>query len=206
MKSKYDKDVKILTIEQGLTKEITKLKKDCYKNRELLVDEFGEIYYVNHYKSEIALLIGDNKDKNYDCARLLLESKEQKAKKVKKKIAEICESNNAVFLTLTFTDEVLSKTSENTRRRYVSRYLKSVCSCYVANIDFSPDINREHYHAVVDKRVDLKKWKYGFAYAEKVRANCSSPARLSKYITKLTAHALKVDSGRLIYSRAVANM
>jgi hypothetical protein len=139
--------------------------------------------------------------KEIDCAYLLVQSKRAKARKVKEKIKDIVMTSNSVFITLTFTDEVLSKTSAQTRRRYVSRYLKAQGCRYVANIDFSPDINREHYHAIIDKRVNLKEWSYGFSYAEQVRAHDRDLSRLSKYITKLTSHALKVDSTRLIYSR-----
>lgn len=66
----------------------------------------------------------------------LNESKKRKASKVKDKIHELVMNNNAIFITLTFNNDTLAKTSAITRRRYVARYLKANCDKYVANIDF----------------------------------------------------------------------
>lgn len=108
-----------------------------------------------------------------------------------------------VFLTLTFTDETFNNTSEQTRRRYVARYLSSVSNNYVANKDFGKN-EREHYHAVVcADNVDMSSWqKYGFAYAERVR-NVNDYKRLAKYTAKLTNHAIKETAKRshIIYSK-----
>lgn len=202
-KAKYSNDFKSEVIAQGTIKEVLKKKKQLYFNS--LVDVFDEdegIFYKTLKDNKWNEYLLENcKDNHFDCALRLIESKRRKAKKVKDKISALVLSGQAVFLTLTFTDEVLSKTIQETRRRYVARFLKGVSGDYVANIDFSPDINREHYHAVIIKRVDLKSWSYGFAFAEKVRCRPSDLTRVSKYITKLTAHALKVDATRLIYSR-----
>lgn len=111
-----------------------------------------------------------------------------------------------VFATLTFTDDIISTTSEKTRRRYVSRFLKDNCSMYVANIDFGIDeryTQREHYHAVVDERI-CNKWSYGFAFYENIKVNRKkSIVKMAKYITKLSNHAIKEKAQRsaLIYSR-----
>lgn len=139
-----------------------------------------------------------------DCADRLNESKYRKSKKVRDKISKLVLSDNAIFITLTFNDNTLSKTSVLTRRRYVARYLKQNCKEYVANIDFGGLNGREHYHAVVSKDIDFKKWhKFGAINAERVRPLEDSPKRISRYITKLTNHALKVGAiaPRLIYSR-----
>lgn len=203
-KSKYDNEFKGLVIENGLVKELVNLKKEIYKgavNR--TINEYdGEVIDVPIDWATFSA-INRNENKEFDCAFLLVRSKRSKARKVKEKISNIVLSHNAVFLTLTFRDEVIEKTSPTTRRRYVARYLKEQCDGqYVANIDFSPDVGREHYHAVVDTRINLKAWKYGFSYVEQIRAHDRDLSRISKYITKLTAHALKVDATRLIYSRA----
>lgn len=202
-KAKYSNDFKSEVVAQGKIKEVLRKKKQLYFDSlvEVLNEEEGVFYKTLKDNKWNDYLLENLNDKQFDCALRMIESKRRKAQKVRKKITELVLGGNAVFLTLTFTDEVLQKTSQETRRRYVARFLKEVSGDYVANIDFSPDINREHYHAVVIKRVDLKSWSYGFAYAEKVRCHVSDLARVSKYITKLTAHALKVDATRLIYSR-----
>lgn len=114
-----------------------------------------------------------------------------------------------VFITLTFTDEVLASTSAKTRRRYVARWLKEHCAVYVGNIDFSPTKQREHYHAVgypLDGRIEPKTWKYGFCKVKRVRNQDKDAVRTAKYINKFTNHATKIDGQfvkppRLIYSR-----
>lgn len=129
------------------------------------------------------------------------------------------------FLTLTFSDDTLAKTSESTRRKYIDRYLHSQGDVYVANIDYGKTNGREHYHAVINARVNPSNWEqYGFIFAEPVFASYSKlPAcysnlteeekqlklleanekRLAKYVSKLTNHAIKETTKRshLIYSR-----
>lgn len=110
------------------------------------------------------------------------------------------------FLTLTFTDEVLASTSAATRRRYVSRFLKSTCPFYVANLDYGGKRGREHYHAVVmADRVNYKAWhKYGAIRGDRVHSSNADEARVCEYLSKLTNHSLKASCGklpRIIYSR-----
>lgn len=109
------------------------------------------------------------------------------------------------FCTLTFTDDVLQNTSPDTRRQYVRRFLKDQLGeerRYVANIDFGKVNGREHYHAVIEGRLDPVAWKYG---ALNVKAVCktSEPKALAKYVAKLSNHAIKETCKRsvLIYSR-----
>lgn len=117
----------------------------------------------------------------------------------------------SVFITLTFTDLVLNQTTYETRRRYVSRFLKENCIVYLANIDFgdpkkNPDSNeREHYHAVavVDHKINMDLWSYGFSWINKTRCSVDDAKRLSKYVDKMTHHALKESThdSRIIYSK-----
>lgn len=203
MKSKYDKDLKCSVLDNGLIKDIIVAKRDLYyKNLETTIDlDTGVVLQVCNNTDWYNYVIENRSKSDFDCAFLLLDSKKRKARKVREKIADLIMTDSAVFLTLTFRDEIFEKTTQATRRRYVARFLKKTSAQYVANIDFSPDIAREHYHAVVISRVDLNAWKYGFSYAEKVRCHKGDLQRVSKYITKLTSHALKVDATRLIYSR-----
>jgi hypothetical protein len=133
-------------------------------------------------------------------------SRYHRIKKVKEKINEVVITGHAVFITLTFTNEILSSTSEITRRRYVARFLKDTCDFFVANQDFGEDFGREHYHAVVSPKndnLDLSKWVYGFSSQEKVRCTSDDVGAISRYVTKLTYHAVKnsASTNRLIYSR-----
>lgn len=125
--------------------------------------------------------------------------------RLKNRVIELLHKGTCIFATLTFTDEVLSSTSIETRRKYVQRYLKSISDYYVANIDYGVDdefTHREHYHALVQIDYIDEKWDYGFTWFEKVRSH-SNPMKLSKYIAKLTNHAIKDSTKRCcyIYSR-----
>jgi len=130
-------------------------------------------------------------------------SHRKKVSRVFEKITDIVLSDTAVFLTLTFTDEVLASTSAETRRRYVSRFLKASSAVYVANVDYGDQTEREHYHACVCGRVNRSLWKYGFVFAEKVRCRSGDCKAVSKYVAKLSLHAIKDScrNTRLIYSR-----
>lgn len=130
--------------------------------------------------------------------------------RLRNRITDMLLSGNCLFLTLTFTDDVLSKTSKETRRKYVSRFLKQYSNKYVANIDFGKKNDREHYHAVIlCDMVDNKMWSYGALNFERVRFNDlnqnATTTRLSKYVSKLTNHAIKNTTKKnyMIYSRGL---
>lgn len=201
-KSKYDNEKKGFVIDSGLIPQVIAKKKELYFDRlKYDFDDEGIQYQYLDDSEWYDFYLSRFSDSDIDCAFCLQESKKKKMIRVRQHIENVVLNNNAVFITLTFRDDVFEKTSPQTRRRYVARYLKSQGDEYVANIDFSPDVGREHYHAVICSRVNLKAWKYGFSSAEKVRAHKGDIGRISTYITKLTNHALKVDITRLIYSR-----
>lgn len=128
-------------------------------------------------------------------------------KRIKKKIQNYVAFGSCVFATLTFTDEVLCSTDENTRRKYVSRFLKSISPHYIANIDYGSTTEREHYHAVIQiDRVDSK-WKYGFAWYEKVHPT-GNKKKLAEYISKLTKHSVKacLKKTTFIFSKDIENI
>ena len=124
--------------------------------------------------------------------------------RLKERIKEAVESGSAYFITITFNPTTLENTNEQTRRKYVSRWLKSLTPFYVANIDYGEKNGREHYHAVItsDTRPP-KSWNYGFIDILKVNTTETDTKRVSKYISKLTNHAIKhtTKSKRIIYSR-----
>lgn len=135
----------------------------------------------------------------------------------------------STFVTLTFSDKTLQNSTPETRRRYVTRYLKSQSNFYIANLDFGKKNGREHYHALILGRVDLEPWRklghilaenvgnrYELArkkppkrylkYDEKTQKNLmarDTEKKLSKYIAKLTNHAIKETTKRtaMIYSK-----
>ena len=153
---------------------------------ECIYNELGNVY------NEIA------KIDNASCHR---------ASRLRKRIESMLLNGDCLFLTLTFNDNTLNQTSEDTRRQYVRKYLKSFNCPYVANIDFGADNGREHYHAVINtSHIDLALWRvYGNINVERVRNKSIelSKTRLSKYISKLSNHAIKETTRRccLIYSR-----
>lgn len=127
-----------------------------------------------------------------------------KLSRLKKRVGSII-SYRSFFLTLTFTNDVLNRTSEKTRREYVTRYLKSLSSNYVGNIDFGKKNHREHYHAIVQcEHIEHSAWIYGNLDFELVRVDEESSSELlSKYITKLSFHAIKETNKRkcLVYPK-----
>lgn len=129
-------------------------------------------------------------------------SDRKRTKTLRQRIEEYLEKP-CVFVTLTFRDDVLERTVEETRRRYVTRYLKSQSEHYVANLDYGGKKGREHYHAVVQGRVDPKAWEYGALNVKKVRNGTNDSLKLAKYVNKLTNHAIKDTCKRsaIIYSR-----
>ena len=129
-----------------------------------------------------------------------------RTKRLYKRVSKILLNGNCIFLTLTFTNQALEETSQSTRRKYVSRFLKKYDCLYVANIDFGKTNQREHYHALIStNKVNHKDWLYGDIDFKRVRNKNiqTDTKRLSKYIAKLSNHAIKETTQRccLLYSR-----
>lgn len=161
--------------------------KDIYSEYNDLYDEYGAKFIKECHKIN-----------NASCKRAL---------RLKDRITSYLGKGQCIFVTLTFTDEVLDQTSVDTRRKYVQRYLKSISDYYVANIDYGVDdryTHREHYHALVVQDWISDKWDYGFTWFEKIH-NINEPQTLAKYISKLCNHAIKDSTKRAcyIYSRGV---
>ena len=120
--------------------------------------------------------------------------------------------NQMWFLTLTFTDEVLERTSEETRKRYVQRFLNAYTRDYYANQDFGTKNGREHYHAVIAmpygfegdhlQAKELLPWQYGFLSIKPMRDTNGDVGRVTTYLNKLSNHANKVGTGKSLHKRA----
>lgn len=134
---------------------------------------------------------------------------ERRKERIKERITRMLETNKALFLTLTFSDKLFARNcSEETRRRYIARFLREQCSDYLANIDFGSKNKREHYHAVVvpKTKIDFERYRAIFdsnINAQHIRVDDTSVKLVGKYINKLTNHALKENGfyKRLIFCR-----
>lgn len=143
-----------------------------------------------------------------DEARKINHAYNKRTQRLKERIRSYLEKGQCIWLTLTFSEEVLNSTTLETRRKYVQRQLKQVSNYYVANIDFGKNTEREHFHALVVgvlHRSDFQDWidNYGYIWIENVYQT-KSEVKLSKYISKLTNHAIKETTKRqcYIYSRS----
>lgn len=110
------------------------------------------------------------------------------------------------FVTLTFTDDVMKSTTERTRHRYVTQFLKQEVRCYYANIDYGKQNEREHYHAVVSDKVDFSKWTHGSINAKEIRNSKTDRLKISSYMRKLTNHAHKIGTGKAFHSRGLLDV
>lgn len=180
-----------------------------YKNIRTINQYFKDIYlghipskklHDNYFK-----IVDDFGSDYIDTCISIYKSYRGRLSRIRSRIESYLKSGKCIFATLTFEDSVLDSTSEETRRKYVQRFLSSVSDCYVANIDYGVDdkyTHREHYHAVIKVDWISDKWPYGYTWFELVRQTSDDQA-LSKYISKLVNHSLKESTKRCcyIYSR-----
>ena len=98
-----------------------------------------------------------------------------------------------VFGTLTFRNDVLDKTSKETRRRYVARFLNKTTIHYKANIDFGKKNDREHYHflALVEKPIPMSEWVYGGNKIREVQIERKELEKAKAYLLKINNHSFK---------------
>jgi hypothetical protein len=189
-------------IQKRLSKQTYKAYKSIdYKVptfRDIDLTEYHELIELNKKFSEF---FGDD----WNIAMKLNHNEYKRVRRLKQKMLSSVLSNKALFLTLTFSDDTIARTTIPTRRRYVSRYLKSQSAFYIANIDFGARNGREHYHAViVGQSIDYNAWhSLGAIKGLKIAPTRNDTTRVSKYVAKLSNHAIKetTRSVRLIYSR-----
>lgn len=167
---------------------------DNWKPMDKETANYYSLYYKTNYPNE------------WKEAERVNNASYHRTKRLKDKIESMLASGSCIFLTLTFTDNVLANTSEITRKRYVARFLKSVATFYIANIDYGKKNQREHYHAIVKcDNVDGSYWSnnYGNIDFERINYSETCSVKVAKYINKLTNHAIKetTKQTRIIYSR-----
>lgn len=201
-----DKDYTSLQVSDLFIKEVNTYKKSLT----YFVYENAVIDIVNHFCD-----LGHSVEEVKQALKLLNSNNKRRERCYDKTIYMFDNYECVYFGTLTFKDDVLDKTNPTTRRKYVSRYLKSISECYIANIDYgdkvkNPQSNeREHYHCLIATNKCPSSWEYGFCKFQKVYIDKDIGAKcLSKYIVKLSRHALKQSKNgkapRLIYSKCVA--
>ena len=171
-----------------------------------LLDTTGEVIYSEldtQRAEELQLFHRMFNLEDWQEAHRINKASYARIQRLKRRIAAMLKNGECLFLTLTFTDEVLRKTTEDTRRQAVRRYLKSFGVPYVANIDYGKKNGREHYHAVIrTDYVDYSAYTYGAINGEKIHS-AEDYVKLSKYVAKLTNHAIKQTNKRqvIIYSK-----
>jgi len=181
-------------VECGLVKEFCKARYASIRGDRSLMDELED---------NVGLEV-------VDACRQVYSTRLSRIKRCKVKVAGLVFDSKASFLTFTFSDKALSRTTPLTRRRAVRKCLKKVSKGgkFIANVDFGDKNEREHYHGiceVVDIDALKKYWEkyYGWVKIKPVRSSDQDLKRTVKYINKLTSHAFKdsVHMHRVIYSR-----
>ena len=219
---KIDYEYKAQILRSGLCEKVNRIDRAVYA--EYALQSTGEVITTAldyDTANELRCFLLQQDEKAYKEAKKINNARYKRVTRLKLRIADIlttCES--PCFLTLTFSDETLESTSADTRRQYVRKYLASYGVPYVANIDYGAKNGREHYHAVIGCPVDLDVWndKCGFSLSESItpnrwktvpkkyahlspaeqseRMHLDTLARLSKYVAKLTNHAIKETTKR----------
>lgn len=189
-----DYELKAHVLSCGMYDKFKKLEKDIWFNSENPLFEHELIQYRNY--------IEETYSEEYKECQRIWHADHKRRQRLSRKIRDMITSNECTFITLTFRDDVLQNTNERTRRRYVTRFLKTQSQRYLANIDFGDAKGREHYHGIICGRLDLHAWSYGYSYAETIRS-VDDVSRISMYVTKLTNHAIKETTRRqtMIYSK-----
>lgn len=197
-------------LKTDLCKRINAIDKKTYLNGQ---DGIVQDYDLDNTYFDLLLQYGY---KDIQEARKINKASFYRVRRLKNRVADMLTKGHCIFATFNFTDDVLNNTNEETRRKYVRRYLKHFNCDYVANIDFGSDkeykdrkgnirkaTSREHYHALICIDKMPLEWPHGYQFLEHVRLKDKCDIKLSKYISKLTNHAIKETTRRscLIYSR-----
>lgn len=217
-KSKPNYELKAKAIAGGYCKiereiSFTRYKKFKLDAMEAITGEVADPYekwnieekFHNCNTFEEMLLENEEIKTLYEEARKINQASYKRRVRLAQRIGKMINNQKCIFLTLTFTDSVLDRTSVETRRKYVTRFLKKISEEYVANIDYGELNEREHYHAlVVCDLVNHNDWFYGAINFERIR-EASSEKALAKYICKLVNHAIKETTKRnyTIYSKSI---
>ena len=140
----------------------------------------------------------------------ILSSRYQKVSRIKKRfIYLIARYKYLYFVTFTFDDYYINL-SDRTRKDLIKFSLYSFDSDikYICNIDYGKTTERLHYHCIVATNDSkplsnhLNSVYPCFTYTEQIRLSKADLKRTSKYINKLSNHAIKDSTkrSRLLYN------
>lgn len=196
----------------GILKLTKKINRTAFLNSTL---PYGQRYRWHsaaplsyaEFSAAVENLITNYSEEFDECQRIAKADYTRK-RRLQIRINYLLEHYDCYFLTLTFTDTVLQNTTSDTRKKYITNFLSSLNTYYIANKDFGTQNSREHYHCIIARRIPTEKLteyieKYGACYAEPIKKSELASLRLSKYVSKLTNHAVKETAQRsaLLYSR-----
>lgn len=199
---KPDFELKAKVISNGLTKVVTRVKKNEYRI-EVGKPVVDMETYIEDMNTLIGLVRSETGRNEIAEAERVNHAFAIRVSRLKSRIKKMVMGGNCIFLTLTFRDDVLDNTSSQTRHDYIKRFLNSLGCKYVANIDYGSQNEREHYHAIVQcDEVDPKSYSLGAINFKRVKATSDS-GKLANYISKLTNHAIKSSTRgcNIMYSR-----
>lgn len=140
----------------------------------------------------------------------ILKARYMKIGRIKKRFLYLlCRYEYLYFVTFTFDDKNLIK-SDRFKKDIIKESLYNFDDDikYILNVDYSPINDREHYHGVVATNCPCNFINYlmlaypNIAYSERIRLDLKSFTKVSKYINKLSNHAVKSGSRnkRVLYN------
>lgn len=136
-----------------------------------------------------------------ECNRLY-DSNHKRKIRLNSRVKKILDNGQCYFLTFTFDNNSMNNTSYETKRKYLTRWLKANTMLYVANEDYGSKNHRLHFHAIVrSDYIDATTWQCGALNYEIIHT--PNEKKLASYIAKLANHTIKATNKRsvLIYSR-----
>lgn len=186
-------------IQNGTFKKYLNLRRNAYQQG-LIVYENGK-FDTDYY--------GISQSNCEECERIRKCQKEQR-EKVQNHLEFLFNKSryHLFFVTFSFSNETLDKTTAKTRKRIIRRLLSNADD-YIINIDYGYKNLREHYHCVIALKKDSygsSKNKYGYEKIsllddyklgnydlERIRTGNEDMIKIARYIAKLTMHSIKVD-------------
>ena len=171
--------------------------------------EFGELKYKLYYENRGDIEAVEEQLKqiykdDYINLKQILEARKKQNKKIKEHLNYLINQNkyDIYFGTFTYDDAKRKKTmNPKTLKKYVIRAIDK-SEDYIINIDYGSQNERLHYHALIayqkdhdienDEAIKIYKDKVGFVLLKKIKTEQKDIEALSRYITKLTLHSLKV--------------
>ena len=174
----------------------------------------GHLELLRNIKPE---LYGLDQETAQECENAR-KSKKKQREKIENHIGWLLENQEELkidlfFGTWTFTDQSLEMTAD-TRRQGIRRLLSKETEDFILNIDYGKENGREHYHGLIalkngTYKITEKVWstkyncqlihidtldnyKLGYYDLQEIKLNDLSAKKITRYITKLTQHSIKV--------------